>query len=205
MIFELGLPAPPEQILLHLNAFHGLAELERNLTLAEKLGIRYVLIISGDGSERLPRLSPADVGATGKTVGAVELTAYIHRSRPGKFTTGAAFNQYEPRPYELAKLDRKIAAGAEFIVTQPILTEDSFLDELRSRGLPIFIEAWMSRNVTLLSDCIGYDIPGEAFDPIMQLRKLEERHADCGIYLALMSFKTQAELLLGEENGKAEP
>lgn len=198
-IIELGLPVNPGQVMIHLNTFHTLENLHQILEDCLRLGIRQLLIISGDGSDRLPRLQPEEVDATQvAAVTAVELLAYIHRVYPGRFELGAAFNPYEPREHELDKLARKLQAGASFLITQPLLRKNAVVDEVLRRypDLPVFVEAWMSRRISLLSEAVGYEIKDDpSFDPILTLKQLHRDYPDCGIYLSLLGFKTQYDLL----------
>jgi methylenetetrahydrofolate reductase (NADPH) len=198
LIEELALPVNNEQVLIHLNTFHTKNHLNMVLATCLKLGINQLLIISGDGSERLPRLKPDDLGIDGAaTVTSIELIDYIHRTHPGKFVIGAAFNQYEPKEYEHEKMRKKIKSGAGFIITQPVLGEQEEIRALETAyGLPVFIEAWMSKNLDLLADCIGYDIPPETvYDPMDSLQKLHTGYPRFGVYLAILGFKTQFPLL----------
>ena len=59
---------------------------------------------------------------------------YIAREHPGAFRCGVAFNPYEPQEAELEKMKRKIDAGAEFIITQPIIGCDDRVLALRRSG-----------------------------------------------------------------------
>lgn len=193
-IEELGLSARADQVLIHLNTFHTKSDLDEILESCEKLGIRSILAISGDGSPRLPKLSPSDVEATGTaSVTSVELTRYIQKHYPS-FTVGVAFNPYEPVEHEFEKLKRKLDAGASFVITQPIIEKNAVTDRLLEEypDLPVTIEAWMSKKLYLLSDVVGYPIPEDAaFDPIETLCRLRELYPTCGYYLSLLGFKTQ--------------
>lgn len=195
-IEELGIDVDPQKILIHLNTFHTKKDLDGILASLERLGINSILAISGDGSPRLPKLQPEDVGAGGTaSVTAVELCAYIKKNYPG-FTVGAAFNPYEPPEHEFEKLEKKLAAGASFVITQPIIGRNDIIDRLirEHPGLPVFIEAWMSKKLYLLSDVVGYPIPEDAeFDPIATLGELQEIYPDSSFYLSLLGFKTQYE------------
>lgn len=62
-IEELGLDIDPEKILIHLNTFHTKRNLEEILEACGRLGIFNLLVVSGDGSPRLPKLLPEDVEA----------------------------------------------------------------------------------------------------------------------------------------------
>jgi len=146
----LALPLDPERTLLHLNSFHLKSDMDTFLGGAAERGVKNLLVISGDGGPKLPRLEPSDVGIDAKTVTSIVLLQYIEREYPGVFTCGVAFNQYEPAEYELGRLDRKLEAGARFVITQPVIGDDSIVASLGSCGVPVFIGAWMSKRVDLL-------------------------------------------------------
>jgi methylenetetrahydrofolate reductase (NADPH) len=196
IIPELGLPVLPEQIVVHLNTFHTREHLDEILGKAVELGIRYLLVVSGDGSERLPRLSPESIGMKCNAVTSVELLQHIYREYPGKFELGVAFNPYEPQDHEIAKMRRKVDAGARYIITQPVIGRDDRLDALDKFRLPVVIDAWMSKKLHLLSSCVGYEIPEDTpYDPIANLRALRSAYPNHGLYLALLGFKTQLPLI----------
>jgi len=199
MIEVLGLPVKTEQVMIHLNTFHTKKNLDEILDSCISLGIKYLLVVSGDGSERLPKLKPADIGITdSESVTSVELLKYINREYPGKFVLGVAFNPYEPEEHEFEKMQRKIAAGANFIATQPLIEKNPVVDRLLEKypDVPVIVEAWMSRKLHLLSDAVGYTIPEDAsYDPIATLKMLHREYPDCGVYLSLLSFKNHFDLL----------
>lgn len=192
----LGLPVRPERLMVHLNTFHPRAELDAVLEAFGAAGGRHLLVVSGDGSQRLHRLEPAEIGIEATTVTSVELLRYIDREHPGRFTCGVAFNPYEPQDAELEKMRRKVDAGASFVITQPIIGRDERLDALAPFGLPVVLDAWMSKKLHLLSECVGHEIPeGTPYDPMENLRELRRSYPDCGLYLAILGFKTQFPLL----------
>ncbi|NTU51888.1 MAG: hypothetical protein HGA94_05565, partial [Candidatus Aminicenantes bacterium] len=194
----LGLPVHPEQLMVHLNTVHPKKELDSILDAFRAAGGRHLLVVSGDGSQRLHRLEPAEVGIDGTTVTSVELIRYIDREYPGRFTCGVAFNPYEPQDAELEKMKRKVDAGASFIITQPIIGRDDRLDALPAFGLPVTLDAWMSKKLHLLSECVGHEIPeGTPYDPMENLKELRRNYPDYGLYLAILGFKTQYPLLQG--------
>jgi len=199
MIEELDLPVIPNQVMIHLNTFHTKDNLDNILDICKLKGIRYLLIITGDGSERLPKLRPSDVGATDvESVTSVELLKYINRKYPDTFVLGVAFNPYEPEEHELKKMERKIKAGATFIITQPLIERNEVVDRLLEKypKIPIFVEAWMSKKLYLLSEAVGYEIPENSeFDPISTLKMLHKLYPGCGVYLSLLGFKTQYHLI----------
>jgi len=199
MIEELELPVFPEQVMIHLNTFHTKEDLDNILNTCIAKGIKYLLVISGDGSERLPKLQPSDIGAEGvESVTSVELLKYINREYPGKFNLGVAFNPYEPEEHEFEKMERKMAAGAEFIITQPLIEKNAIVDKLLEKypNVPTIIEAWMSKKLHLLSEAVGYEIPEDAeYDPIAALKMIHQTYPKCGVYLSLLGFKTQYDLI----------
>ena len=192
VIPELDLPVEPEQLMIHLNTFHTKRDLDNILTTARDIGAKYLLVISGDGSERLPKLQPEDIGEGNNSVSAVELLRYIGKEYPGDFSCGVAFNPYEPQDHELEKMRHKLEAGAEFICTQPVIGRDERVAALKEFNIPVIIDAWMSKKLHLLSECVGYEIPEDTvYDPIANLKELQSCYPDSGLYLALLGFKTQ--------------
>lgn len=196
VIPELGLKVNPEQLMIHLNTFHTRKALDEILGAAQKMGCKYLLAVSGDGSDRLARLTPDALGLACNTVTSVELLGHIARAYPGVFTCGVAFNPYEPQDAELEKMRRKVEAGAQFICTQPIIGRNDRVEALKPFGLPVIIDAWMSKKIQLLSDCVGFAIPVDTpYDPMANLRELRRNYPDCGLYLSLLSYKTQFPML----------
>jgi methylenetetrahydrofolate reductase (NADPH) len=123
----------------------------RNMLIADllgacALGVRNLLCMTGDvpdgsadihdidvfGLIELARAFPAGVG--------IEL---IGQAAP--FTVGAAWSPFAPDPgYELARLERKVAAGAQFVQTQPVFDGRGFVEVLERlpaslKDLPIIM------------------------------------------------------------------
>jgi methylenetetrahydrofolate reductase (NADPH) len=187
----LGLPLHPERTLLHVNTFHRKADLDAFLDAARDAGLKHLLVVSGDGGPRLPKLEPSDIGSSAKTATSVELLEYIEQRYPGGFRCGVAFNHYEPAEHELAKLRRKVEAGARFVVTQPVIDTDATVSSLGTAKLPIWVGAWMSKRVDLLLECVGVERSTSAgtYDPALNLARLHDSFPDFGLYLAQLSFK----------------
>jgi methylenetetrahydrofolate reductase (NADPH) len=186
----LGLPLDSERTLLHLNTFHRKIDLDAFLDAAQAAGLKHLLVVSGDGGPRLPKLEPRDLGSDAKAVTSIELLEYVAHRHPGAFRCGVAFNQYEPAEHEREKLRRKIDAGARFIVTQPVIGADSSLASLASSNLPVWAGAWMSKRVDLLVECVGLgQLDAAAYDPAANLAILHGAFPAFGIYLAQLSFK----------------
>lgn len=192
VISELELPVEPEQLVIHLNTFHTKEALHEILDTAQSMGAKYLLCISGDGSERLPKLQPEDLGEGNNAVTSAHLIKYIERCYPGVFSMGVAFNPYEPQDHEIKKMEAKMEAGAEYVITQPVLGRDDRLDALDQFGKPVIVDVWMSKKLHLLSECVGYEIPEDtAYDPVQNLKDIQAAYPKHGLYLALCGFKTQ--------------
>lgn len=193
VIEALGVKAKPDQVLIHLNTFHEKAELNRILETARRLGIRNFLTVTGDGSDKMHKLLPEELEADDVTVTtSVELIKYIRKHYP-EFVIGAAFNPYEPAEDEFAKLDRKLKAGATYVITQPVVGRNEQLDRLVRDypDLPVIVEVWMSKKLYLLSDVFGRPIPeDEPYDPMQALEDVKKAYPRYGNYLALLGYKT---------------
>lgn len=189
----LSLPIDAEKCLVHLNTFHRKTDLDDFLRQAKKMMVKYLLCVSGDGGQRLTRLNPADLGVTVETVTSVELLAYIKKIYGGDFICGVAFNQYEPEEHEIQKLKRKLDAGAQFIITQPVMGRDERVLNLKQYCIPVFAAAWMSKRIDLLKKCLGVEggnIPGD-YDPFKNLQILRETYSNYGLYYALLGFNRE--------------
>ena len=194
VIDALDLTPPPDQVLIHLNTFHRKEELDRILDTAAARGIRNFLAVTGDGSDKMHKLLPEELDAPDVPVTtSVELIRYIRKRYPD-FIIGAAFNPYEPPETEFAKLERKLAAGASYVITQPILGPDPQVDRLVREypSLPVVVEVWMSKKLSLLSDVFGREIPeDEPYDPFEAMKAVRAAYPGKGCYLALLGYKTQ--------------
>ena len=205
VIEEMHLPVRKDQILIHLNTFHRKEELDRILQYGRDHGIRNFLAVTGDGSDKMHKLLPEELEAEGAAVTtSVELIRYIRKHYP-EFIVGAAFNPYEPPETEFEKLKNKIAAGATYVITQPIIDQNVQVDRLLREypDLPVVIEVWMSKKLYFLSDVFGKPIPEDTpYDPFETRKKLAEIYPGCGTYLALLGYKTQYPVLMEEKQNR---
>ncbi|MFO7536211.1 MAG: hypothetical protein R6X19_11125 [Kiritimatiellia bacterium] len=111
---------------------------------------------------------------------------------PGAFIFGVAFNPYEPQDHVMEKMCRKIDAGAQFIITQPVLGKDERVLALAKLGLPVIVEAWMSKRLSLLSKRVASEISeGTRCDPMTNLREMVGQYPGCGFCRVLLGVKTQ--------------
>ncbi|MBN2353398.1 MAG: methylenetetrahydrofolate reductase [Spirochaetales bacterium] len=213
----LELPVKADNLIVHLNTFHRKTDepcdpsreqneqdLDVLLRHALTLGVKYLLCVSGDGCRRFPRLRPEDLGCdpeTIRTVTSVQLMEYIQKRYPGRFTCGVAFNQYEPAKDEMEKLERKLEAGASFVITQPvavngesdgrIATANENLERMLKfaggHDLQAILAAWMSKKLScLIPECVGYDIDFGDFDPWDNLKGLRRLYPGCKLYISMI-------------------
>ena len=121
----------------------------------------------------------------------IDLIRYINTEYPDQFITGAAFNPYNPMPFELNRMKQKIDAGAKYVVTQPIIGKDENVDRLKDFNIAVIVEAWMSNNIDLLYKSVGkeHDEKTERYNPVENLKALHESYLVCCVYLLMLSFK----------------
>ncbi|UCF90169.1 MAG: methylenetetrahydrofolate reductase [Desulfobacterales bacterium] len=191
-------PIEPEKTVMNLNTFHTKDEIDGLLTAAAKIGLKFLLIVRGDGGPALPMLPPASIGGRRNVATSIDLLRYINTEYAGVFITGAAFNQYNPIVFETDRLKQKIDAGAKFVITQPVIGKDPNLDLLKNLAIPIVIEAWMSSNVGLLYKSVRKppDETAEAYDPVQNLKTLHDAYPQNCVYLSMLSFKTDWRTIL---------
>jgi len=191
MIDQCGLSIHPEEMVMNLNTFHTKEELDGLLKAAVNLGLKYLLVVRGDGGPALSKLSPESIGAEMNVATSIDLIRYINREYGGVFTTGAAFNQYNRSSFELDRLRQKIDAGTKFVITQPVIGRDPNVDRIMDFDISVVIEAWMSENVGLLYKSVGKELgeKAERYDPTQNLKTLHEVYPECCVYLSMLSFK----------------
>jgi len=115
------------------------------------LGIHQILVVTGDPARfgDLPGASSVfDVSSFDLIRMVKQLNAGISFSgqplrEPGRFVVGAAFNPHVANlPSAFKRLDKKIAAGADFILTQPVYDRETIAmiaAETQQLSIPVFI------------------------------------------------------------------
>jgi methylenetetrahydrofolate reductase (NADH) len=186
-----GLTVDSEKLVMNLNTFHTKNELDGLLQKAVKANLKYILVVRGDGGPLLSKLDPRSIGGKLNVATSIDLIRYINTEYPDQFITGAAFNPYNPMPFELNRMKQKIEAGAKYVVTQPIFGKDENVDKLKDFNIAVVVEAWMSYNINLLYKSIGKeeDEKAKMFNPMENLKILHESYPDCCVYLSMLSFK----------------
>lgn len=181
----------PEKVVLNLNTFHTKRELDGLLEEGASAGLKYILVVRGDGGPLLPKLDPKSINGQFSVATSIDLIRYINDTYPDRFVTGAAFNPFKPMPFETNRLKQKLSAGARFVVTQPIVGKNEMVSQIRELGVPIVVEAWMSTNIDLFYKSVGKekDAHAEPFDPVDNLKTLHRYYPESCVYLSMLSFK----------------
>lgn len=118
---------------------HNLLGLQATLLGAHALEIDSLLALTGD---------PASIGdqpgaKSVYNVNSIGLVELIRRRLPSDFPVAVALNPNSPNlDSEFRKLDKKLAAGAQFIQTQPLFRIDElepFLERLKPYRLPVLL------------------------------------------------------------------
>jgi methylenetetrahydrofolate reductase (NADPH) len=185
------LPVDSEKVVMNLNTFHTKNELDGLLQKAAKVNLKYILVVRGDGGPLLPKLDAKSIGGSKSVTTSIDLIRYINTEYSNQFITGAAFNPYNPMPFELNRMRQKIDAGARYAVTQPIIGKNENVDKLKDLNIPVVVEAWMSDNIDLLFKSVGKkkDEKAEKYDPVENLNALHEFYPKSCVYLSMLSFK----------------
>ena len=197
--FELrDLSLDPEKVVMNLNTFHTKSELDGLLQKAAKANLKYILVLRGDGGPLLSKLDAKSIGGKLSVATSIDLIRYINKEYSDQFITGAAFNPYNPMPFELNRMKQKIDAGAKYAVTQPIIEKDENVDRLKDFNIAVVVEAWMSNNIDLLYKSVGKekDERAEKYDPLENLKALHESYSECCVYLSMLSFKQEWQEIL---------
>jgi len=193
-----GLTIDSEKVMMNVNTFHAKDELDALLQKAADLGIKYILVVRGDGGPDLSRLDPQSIGGSYNITTTMDLLRYINSEFAHTFVTGAAFNPYKPMPFELDRAQQKMEAGAQFIVTQPVIGRNEHTDSLGNICENVIVEAWMSANIDLFYKSVGIKSieQAEYYDPLANLSELHEVYPHCCIYLSMLNFNQDWRQLL---------
>lgn len=181
----------PEKGVVNLNTFHTKRELDGLLVKAGSTGLKYILVVRGDGGPLLPKLDPKSIDGQFSVATSIDLIRYINDTYPDQLITGAAFNPFNPMPFETNRLKQKVSAGARFVVTQPIVGKNECVSQIGRLGIPLVVEAWMSKNIDLFYKSVGKekDEHAEPFDPVDNLKTLHKFCPESSVYLSMLGFK----------------
>jgi methylenetetrahydrofolate reductase (NADPH) len=191
MIDHCNLPVMSGRMVMNLNTFHTKDELDNLLNRAAQSGIDHLLIVRGDGGPLLSKLDALSIGGTKSVATSIDLIRYVNTEYSGAFSIGAAYNQYNAMPFESSRLSRKIEAGADFVVTQPVIGRDENVDALFQHNIPVVVEAWMSKNIDLFLKSVRSQKPivTADYNPMENLQTLHSAYPQCAIYLSMLGFR----------------
>ncbi len=172
-------------VILHLTCRdRNILGLQSELLGAAALDVDAILALTGDPSPTGPfprATSVFDVDSEGliKIIAGMnrgESLARKHATYPTAFLIGAAVNPMaEDLTKEIEKLRRKVAAGANFIQTQPIYDFNrlsSFLDQTRDLGVPV-IAGLLPVRSKKMAHYLRYEVPGISL-PEDVMRQVEQ-------------------------------
>jgi homocysteine S-methyltransferase len=155
---------------------------------ARALGINSVLVATGDFVARGPSVQRDRARTT--AVRDLDVYALVGMARASGLRTGVAL---DPRPesgrldHEIRRLERKVAAGAQFVVTQPAYSEaaaKTMRDATKDLDIPVFLgilPLHSARHARFLHE----NVAGIAVPEAIQLRLLRAASArDEGVTIA---------------------
>ncbi len=168
-----------EAVLHYACRDRALGAIQSELLGAHALGLRNVLVVTGDraGQATYPdATSVSDVDSIGVVNMVVRLNQGLDiggqpLGAQTRFLIGVAVNPFAPHPEsEWRRLDYKVEAGAEFIVTSPILDLAAFeivWPRLQASGLPIIagvIALESVRQAEFLASEANVQVPDSVLD-----------------------------------------
>ena len=158
----------------------NLMGLQSDLLGAHAMGVRNVLLTTGDPT---PQTAYADATSVFEVdaIGLLNMASRLNHGldiggrslgAPTEFYIGAAVNPFSPEPdAEWRRLDFKIEAGAEYLLTPPIFDLDAFdavLPRLRAAGVPIIAGVVALESVRQAefhaSEVVGVKLPEALLD-----------------------------------------
>jgi methionine synthase I (cobalamin-dependent)/5,10-methylenetetrahydrofolate reductase len=199
------------ETLIHLTTRdRNLMALEAELLGAHALGIRNVLALTGDPprvADRPDATAVWDVDA----IGLIGVLARLNRGEdaaggaiggPAGFTIACAFDPTAPDPdREWSRLERKLAAGAQVIMTQPLFSEaqvEAMLDGARrafgAGGFPApVLLGVLPLHSARHAEFLHHEVPGITIpdDRRAAMHAAGDRGTEAGLEMAL-SLLTQA-------------
>jgi homocysteine S-methyltransferase len=169
-----------ETVLHYACRDHTLVGMQSDLVTAHVMGVRNVLLTTGVPPPQgtyADATAISDVDAIGLTNVAVRLNEGLDIAgqpigAPTRFLVGVAVNPFAPNPEaEWRRLRHKVDAGAEFIMTPPVLDRPAFeavLPKLREAGLPIVAGVAALESLRqaefLAGEVVGVPVGDEVFD-----------------------------------------
>ena len=186
-----------------------LSGMQSDLIGMHTMGIRNVLLTTGTPASRATYPDATSVFDV-DSIGLTNLVQQLNRGldvggqpigMPTRFHVGVAVNPFAPSPdAEWRRLDHKVAAGAEFIVTPPVMDRAAFaavLPRLRATGLPIIAGLVALESVRhaefFASEVVGVRVPDSLLE---RLRAASDEAAE-----AMAATRELLQWLRGEVQG----
>ncbi len=160
---------------------------------ASAMGIRNLLIITGDP----PKMGPYPDATAVFDIDSIGLTNLVDRlnhgvdpgghaiGRPTSFAIGVGVNPAAVDPaHELRRFEWKVAAGAEFAITQPVFDAvqlERFIESIGPLRIPIVAGIWplvSARNAEFLANEVpGVVVPHEVLSRMRRASERSREHA----------------------------
>ena len=201
------------EVLLHYTCRdRNVIGMQGDLLGAWALGIRNILAITGDP----PKLGNYPDATAVYDVDAIGLTQLLRRLNHGLDLSGTPIG--EPTGFhvgvgvnpgainledELRRLEYKLEAGAEFMITQPVFDVDAFRrfhDRVASLGVPVLVGIWplvSVRNAEFLNNEVpGMHVPASIVERLRQATSKEDA-LEVGIEVAQQMVRALRPLVQG--------
>lgn len=191
------------ETLLHYSCRErSLIAMQSDLLGAHAMGLRNVLLVTGEPPSQGTYADATAIDDV-DSIGLTNMVATLNRGldiggQPlggaAGFHIGVAVNPSAPNPdSEWKRLDYKVAAGAEFILTPPILDVAAFrrvLPRLRATGLPVIVGLAALESVRQM-DFIASEVPdvGVSDEVVTRIRAAADPAAE-GLAIGVEIFAT---------------
>jgi 5,10-methylenetetrahydrofolate reductase len=183
--------------------------LESELLSAAVLGLRNVLILTGDhqslgdhpGAKGVFDLDSVQLlGAARRLMAGEDLGGGKLEGAP-RFFLGAVVNPaQEPPDLQIAKLEKKVEAGARFIQTQPVYEPErfaQFLGRVRRLAVPIEMGVFVLRSAKM-AVAMNEKVPGcQVPEHLIREIASAEKQSEAGIALAARLIRAARDLCQG--------
>lgn len=175
--------------------------MQSDLLGAYALGIRNILAVTGD-PPKLGNYPDATAVFDVDSIGLVNILSRLNHAldiagnslgKPTGFFTGVGANPGAIKlDEELKRLDWKIEAGAEYIVTQPVFdlkVFEEFMKRVEHYKIPVIAGIWpltSLRNAEFMNNEVpGCDVPVEILKRMRKVKDSKEKSRDEGIKVAI--------------------
>ncbi len=181
---------------------------------AAAMGLHNLLIITGDP----PKLGDYPDATAVFDMDSIALTAVVRELNGGRDIGGNAFTPgvcmtmgvganpvAADLPREIARFKRKVAAGAEYAITQPVFDPDSFfrfLEAIQSCRIPIIAGIWPFTSYKN-AEFMANEVPGVSVPPALLQRMSTARTKEQGRRLGIQIARDMMEHIKDHVGGFA--